>query len=100
MDRSTEVRTPPGSSYLIIATAYVVPPPRSNDRPYFEIIVAPDRARYAPRVVLRTENPTLYAQALDAEGTEKRFAIGSLPRRRSATRLELELLALDEVPTS
>jgi len=84
-------------SYVIIATAYVVPPPRSDAAPYFEIIAAPDHAKYAPRVVLRTTDPTLYARALDAEGTDARFLL-SWRSFRVASRSALELLEVLAAP--
>lgn len=81
-------------TFVIIATAYVTPPPRSDDPPYFEIIVGPDLAKYAARTVLRTRDATLYAQALAAEGTEARFVLSWKSRRVAArTVLELDVLA-------
>jgi len=78
-------------TFLILATAYVTPLPRSGDRPYYEIIVAEDRAKYAVRRVLQTRDPLLFAQLLEAEGTDVRFTLAWRARRTdSKSCLELE----------
>ncbi len=83
----------PVRTFVIIATAYVTPPPRSDDPPYFEIIAAPDHAKYAVRTVIRTRDATLYARALAAEGTEERFLL-SWRTVRSPSRSINELLEM------
>jgi hypothetical protein len=81
---------------VVVQTYFVTPPPRFDEAPFYEVILAPDLARDAPRTVLITRDETLYDQAVDAEGTDRQFIIRRHPERGSR-RTRLVLDALSEV---
>lgn len=60
------------SAALVVTQTYYCVPPRGR-APHYEIHLAEAHTEYAPRLVLTTRNDTLYADALDAEGTNIRF---------------------------
>jgi hypothetical protein len=62
-------------SVLVLDTYYVPGPLPGDERgAHYQIIVAPDGTREAPRVVMLTRDRELYARALAAEGrADRRF---------------------------
>lgn len=79
-------------SFVVLQTYCVDPPRRRRQAPYFEITLGADTYPDAPRTILITRDPAVYARALAAEGTDQPFTID-----RHFERGELLLDALHEV---
>lgn len=69
---SLEVHAP---TFVIVSTAYVVPPPRFAESPYLEIVAGQSHDADAPRLTVITRDAALAARALDLEGSEHRVHI-------------------------
>jgi hypothetical protein len=81
-------------TFVIVSTAYVVPPEKWNRAPYVEIVLGYDHTADSPRQIFATRDETIIERALAAECTERRFtadAGGMLEGTRHAYRLILAL---------
>jgi hypothetical protein len=60
------------SAPLVVVQTYVHQV-HAGEPPRYEVQLAPDHGDDANLLVLITDNPAIYQDALDAEGTEQRF---------------------------
>jgi hypothetical protein len=81
---------------LLVLQTYAVDGPRGTGIAYYELHLAPDVAADAPRTIVLTRDPALYARALHAESTLRRVeARWHASRRPNGTYCQL-LDALEE----
>jgi hypothetical protein len=86
-----------GPTFVVVATAYVVPPPAWNRPPYVEVVVGYDHDPAHARQTFATRDAAIADAAIAAEGTDTRFALraaGALDGARTVVR---QLVALEVV---
>jgi len=87
-------------SFVIVSTAYVVPPAKWGQAPYFEIVLAFDHADAAHlHEVYVSRDEALYRRALSAEGFPQRFTRRAHPVHSAvrSSKVLRQLDALEEV---
>jgi hypothetical protein len=62
-------------TFVVVATHYVVPPPRFHEDPYTEIVAGQSHDADAPRITLITRDPAIAGQAIALEGSDTRVAL-------------------------
>jgi hypothetical protein len=67
----------PTAAFLILDSAYV--PAQRGEAEYYEIAVATDDLPRAPKLVLLTRDPVLYARALLWEGSPRTVVVSYRP---------------------
>jgi hypothetical protein len=88
---------PVDHTFVVVSTAYVVPPRRVHREPFTEIVLAADQSPDAARYVYATRDPLIEQRAIEAEGHDTRFHILSKGTLEGLKREYRALVSLEPV---